>query len=276
MEEILASIRRIISEDAEPGDSEPGGGANGQPDGDTESVLELTQMVQEDGSTIDLTEVDAPPDTAPPVGRADDAESEAEPPPDMPSEPPSASEPLGGDDPAPSPDPEPEHDVPAAPEAAPEIHAGPEAAPETPAAPEAMPEVQAGAAAETPAGPEAAPDAPSEAGGAPEPPAAPAAEADAGPPADRPAPEDEAANLITGTSAAASIESFADLARTVEPEPEPIEELRVAGSGRTVEDLVREIMEPMLREWFDNNLPDLIERLVRKEIRDLVRRSQPD
>jgi cell pole-organizing protein PopZ len=35
---------------------------------------------------------------------------------------------------------------------------------------------------------------------------------------------------------------------------------------RTVEDLVREMLRPMLKAWLDDNLPRLVERLVRAEI----------
>jgi uncharacterized protein len=36
--------------------------------------------------------------------------------------------------------------------------------------------------------------------------------------------------------------------------------------GDTLEGLVREMLKPMLREWLDANLPELVERLVAKEI----------
>lgn len=56
MEEILASIRRIIADEKEPSSAES------KPH--EEDVLELTQMVQEDGSIVDLS---APPSQAPKV-----------------------------------------------------------------------------------------------------------------------------------------------------------------------------------------------------------------
>ncbi|GGF55683.1 hypothetical protein GCM10007301_14150 [Azorhizobium oxalatiphilum] len=36
--------------------------------------------------------------------------------------------------------------------------------------------------------------------------------------------------------------------------------------GRTVEDLMKEILRPMLKTWLDENLPDIVEGLVRAEI----------
>jgi cell pole-organizing protein PopZ len=37
-----------------------------------------------------------------------------------------------------------------------------------------------------------------------------------------------------------------------------------------MEDLVKEILRPLLKEWLDKNLPDLIERLVRQEIEKMA------
>lgn len=40
-------------------------------------------------------------------------------------------------------------------------------------------------------------------------------------------------------------------------------------SGITVEDLAREALRPMLKEWLDANLPAIIERIVEREIKKL-------
>lgn len=45
------------------------------------------------------------------------------------------------------------------------------------------------------------------------------------------------------------------------------------GSNRTVEDIVQELVRPMLREWMDANLAPLVERLVEQEIRAIARRT---
>ena len=39
----------------------------------------------------------------------------------------------------------------------------------------------------------------------------------------------------------------------------------------TLEDLVRELLRPMLKTWLDDNLPNLVERLVRAEIERVSR-----
>ena len=41
------------------------------------------------------------------------------------------------------------------------------------------------------------------------------------------------------------------------------------GSGTSLEDLTREIMRPMIKQWLDANLPDLVEELVAREIHRL-------
>ena len=44
-------------------------------------------------------------------------------------------------------------------------------------------------------------------------------------------------------------------------------------SACTIEDLVKEIMRPMIKEWLDDNLPALVKRLVRREFRRNSRRA---
>jgi cell pole-organizing protein PopZ len=42
-------------------------------------------------------------------------------------------------------------------------------------------------------------------------------------------------------------------------------------NARTLEDLVTEMMKPMLKTWLDDNLPGLVERVVRAEIERVSR-----
>ena len=42
-------------------------------------------------------------------------------------------------------------------------------------------------------------------------------------------------------------------------------------NARTLEDLVREMLRPLLKSWLDENLPSLVERLVRAEIERVSR-----
>ena len=48
---------------------------------------------------------------------------------------------------------------------------------------------------------------------------------------------------------------------------------QVFGGGPTIADLVREELRPMLKAWLDSNLPPLVERLVRAEIERVISRA---
>jgi uncharacterized protein len=41
--------------------------------------------------------------------------------------------------------------------------------------------------------------------------------------------------------------------------------------GRSIEDIVKDMLKPMLRVWLDDNLPSIVERLVRAEIERVAR-----
>jgi cell pole-organizing protein PopZ len=72
------------------------------------------------------------------------------------------------------------------------------------------------------------------------------------------APAAPAEKIISDEAAEVSRARLASLSRLViKPE--------VAGSD-TLEGLVREMLKPMLRDWLDANLPDLVEAMVAKEI----------
>jgi uncharacterized protein len=66
--------------------------------------------------------------------------------------------------------------------------------------------------------------------------------------------------LLSSRTAAAVDTAFNSLAHTV-----------LVQNSRTLEDLVREMLKPMLKNWLDDNLPKLVERLVRAEIERVSR-----
>ncbi len=68
------------------------------------------------------------------------------------------------------------------------------------------------------------------------------------------------AQLLSGATSAAVDSAFNTLAQTV-----------LVQNARTLEDLVREMLRPMLKSWLDDNLPGLVERLVRAEIERVSR-----
>jgi cell pole-organizing protein PopZ len=47
-------------------------------------------------------------------------------------------------------------------------------------------------------------------------------------------------------------------------------DIPLGGAGKTIEDIVRETLEPLLQAWLDENLPALVEQLVRAEVARVV------
>ena len=69
--------------------------------------------------------------------------------------------------------------------------------------------------------------------------------------------------LISSETVKAVDSAFNTLAHTV-----------IGQNARTLEDLVREMLRPMLKSWLDDNLPGMVERIVRAEI-ERVSRGRP-
>ena len=82
------------------------------------------------------------------------------------------------------------------------------------------------------------------------------------PRAPQPAPVDEepAQPLLSHSTVAAVDSAFNSLAHTV-----------FAQNARTLEDLVKEMLRPMLKSWLDDNLPQVVERIVKAEIERVSR-----
>lgn len=78
-------------------------------------------------------------------------------------------------------------------------------------------------------------------------------------------------DLVSTSTAAASAEAFAGLAQAVEEGETAARRLPVSEGGETIEDMVRAMLKPMLNEWLDRHLPDIVERLVEEEIQRLSR-----
>lgn len=163
MEEILASIRKIIADEPPP--------ANGAA---SEEALELTQMVQEDGSVVDL--------------KSAQSQAAASPPPPPPPPPPLTQNSSA-------------------------------------------------------------------------PPKAPASDS----------------KLVSDPAAQAAVSSLSSLANTVQIErlASAAQSSTFIGNGmRTLEDMVTELMKPMLKEWLDKNLPNIVDNLVQKEIERISRKAK--
>jgi cell pole-organizing protein PopZ len=72
-----------------------------------------------------------------------------------------------------------------------------------------------------------------------------------------------AAEILSHSTASAVETAFSSLASTV-----------LTNNARTLEDLVKEMLRPMLKSWLDDNLPGLVERIVKAEI-ERVSRGRP-
>jgi cell pole-organizing protein PopZ len=79
--------------------------------------------------------------------------------------------------------------------------------------------------------------------------------------------------LISDTTAAASLSALSELVSRTHREPN-IESLPLGNANRTLEDITRELLRPILKNWLDENLPELVERIVREEIGRLALDAQ--
>ncbi|HRK97988.1 MAG: DUF2497 domain-containing protein [Alphaproteobacteria bacterium] len=79
--------------------------------------------------------------------------------------------------------------------------------------------------------------------------------------------------LFTAPATAATADAFSKLMSNIPIERE--ENQRLYAEGRiTLEDIAKDLMRPMLRQWIDNNVPKLVERLVQKEIEKITRQMR--
>lgn len=218
MEEILASIRRIISENDEEQEAKKRAEAEAaaqlatsSPKSAPSNVLELTEMVTEDGSVVSLSAAGEQKQDV-----DNDVQNEA---------------------------------IAAAPETVPDREGGPT-------------DEQADKAEIIMDSPkddsvEFAPSTPSNAT-----------------PADSPPSSAKDDGLVSAATAAAATATFAQLARTLAQEPTNVSGGMPLGSGRTLEDLVKEMIRPMLKEWLDANLAKIVDQAVRRELDRMTRRAE--
>ena len=78
-----------------------------------------------------------------------------------------------------------------------------------------------------------------------------------------PPPADEGEALVSPSARDASRQALASLAGL---------KLDPGAANNTLDGLVREMLKPMLKTWLDANLPDLVERVVAREVARLVGR----
>lgn len=76
----------------------------------------------------------------------------------------------------------------------------------------------------------------------------------------RPAPRADDDSLLSPVANRAVHAAFTNLAGTI-----------LSNNARTLEDLVKDLLRPMLKDWLDENLPSMVERMVRQEIERISR-----
>ncbi|MFC4351285.1 DUF2497 domain-containing protein [Fodinicurvata halophila] len=81
--------------------------------------------------------------------------------------------------------------------------------------------------------------------------------------------------LVSSATAAATVAVLSEATRDVRGQARAAEDLPIQ-NDKTLEGLVREAMKPLLKEWLDQNLAPLVERVVREEVRRMVRRAEDD
>ena len=93
------------------------------------------------------------------------------------------------------------------------------------------------------------------------------------PPAPPVPPQEFGRRLISDTTAAASLAALSELVSRTHREPD-IDPMPLGNANRTLEDITRELLRPILKSWLDDNLPELVERIVREEIGRLALDAQ--
>ena len=87
---------------------------------------------------------------------------------------------------------------------------------------------------------------------------------------------DDLDSIISGDSAIAAKSALSELTQHLRKdgrETNKIEPSAPFRNGDTVEDLVREALKPMMKDWLDKNLPKLVNEIVQKEIQKLIPRD---
>jgi cell pole-organizing protein PopZ len=244
MDDILASIRKIIDEDGTK-TRKPSASPSGKAASD---ILELTEMVNEDGSVTSLHKADdAGPDLAPKPMEDDepaiyDDGDERERPSIFgtaePVRPTLAGDPKPVVPPIDFPPPQPQPPV---------SNPAPSPAPQPP---RILPTPSLGGISLTPVN---------------TPPQSPAQ------------PQSGQSGLVSGQTANAATAAFDRLAQAAlqqqqPPSPASAKAPSPTIGGRALEDMVAEMLKPMLQQWLDSNLPSIVERLVQQEIQKMSRR----
>ena len=95
------------------------------------------------------------------------------------------------------------------------------------------------------------------------------AEATRADPSDHARLEASRARILSSATSGAAAAAFAQLG-ALPRERRRESELRLGAGDKTLEDIVRELLQPLLQTWLNEHLPGIVERLVREEIARVV------
>jgi cell pole-organizing protein PopZ len=73
------------------------------------------------------------------------------------------------------------------------------------------------------------------------------------------------ASILSPATASAAVSAFVQLA-AIHRHRHRMAEFPMGGEARTLEDVVRGLLTPMMRDWLDQKLPEILERLVKAEL----------
>jgi cell pole-organizing protein PopZ len=76
--------------------------------------------------------------------------------------------------------------------------------------------------------------------------------------------------LVSDATAAVSSAAFASVSERLQRNRRE-RDVPVGNGAATLEDIVKDVLRPFLRDWLDQHLPDLVERVVREEVERLAR-----
>ena len=76
-----------------------------------------------------------------------------------------------------------------------------------------------------------------------------------------PAPVTAAEGIVGPIAASAAASAFGQLSAAIQ----------MPADGRTLEDVVRELLRPLLKDWLDNNLPQIVQATVDREVERIAR-----
>jgi len=93
-------------------------------------------------------------------------------------------------------------------------------------------------------------------------------------PEPQPQPNVPDASILTDAAKMAALSGFSKLTGTMNMDRGTTS--HVSSGGSTLEDIVRDMLNPLLRTWLDENLPPIIEKLVQKELDKLARKAMDD